>query len=258
MSNNGVNNDGWFAVSRMIFDHHMIGIHNRAYTKFEAWLWMCGNANWRERTITVKGTEMTLCRGDLLGARSYLASVWKWTPKQVRGFLDKLEAADMAKRTIPNQGTDQGQKKGHLPNVLTICNYAHFQDQTGFEGHLNGHTEGHQRATKGPHPNHGTIKPEESTPTETPEASLRQVVWEKGKVLLANGSRDPKYMGGIIGKAIKQTDIGITLEALIAVEREHPADPVGYFNGIIKKKASGKPKNEQGHFAVANDGVKRG
>jgi hypothetical protein len=62
-----------------------------ARTRFEAWHWMLSNASFETQEIFVQGRPMTLNRGDLCGAYSYLADQWNWTPNQVRWFVNKLE-----------------------------------------------------------------------------------------------------------------------------------------------------------------------
>ena len=37
---------GWFAVSRQMFDHEIVGINGRAFSKYEAWQWLIAHADY--------------------------------------------------------------------------------------------------------------------------------------------------------------------------------------------------------------------
>jgi hypothetical protein len=61
-----------------------------------------------------------LQRGQLLGARSYLAEKWGWSEQSVRTFLGILLTEGMI---------EINQSNGHLANVITICNYDVYQNR---------------------------------------------------------------------------------------------------------------------------------
>jgi hypothetical protein len=108
------NNAGWFAVSRLIFSHELIGIRGRAYTEFEAWLWLLAQASFEQCTVNNKGHTIILDPGQLMHARTYLAHVWQWSEDKVRWFLKRLETEAMITRIL-------------------ICNYGDYQVVKGSE-----------------------------------------------------------------------------------------------------------------------------
>lgn len=117
----------WFAVSRDIFDHPIIGIRNRSYTEMEAWLWLLARANWKPTRVNNKGTIVVLDPGQLMAAHGYLATVWKWSIDKVRYYLQRLANEAMITRYCTNQTTN---RRTNQIQVLTICNYDRYQWQS--------------------------------------------------------------------------------------------------------------------------------
>jgi hypothetical protein len=120
MSHNG----NWFAVSRLIFDHPVVGIQERSFTDLEAWLWLLAEAAFEPLKVNNKGTIIILDPGQMMHARSYLAKRWDWTEDKVRWFLKRLQNEAMINRFCtqqnPNPRTNQIQ-------IITICNYGQYQ-----------------------------------------------------------------------------------------------------------------------------------
>lgn len=128
-----MHNGNWFAVSRMIFDHHVVGAGQTvepadpskgAYSKMEAWLWLIANAMYEPKKVVNKGREMELQPGQLMGAYSYLAQQWNWTPETVRWFIKRLELTLMITRYCSTQKTSRYTNQAQ---VLSICNYERYQ-----------------------------------------------------------------------------------------------------------------------------------
>ena len=123
MAHNG-NNGGWFAVSRSIFDHYVVGIHDRPYTELEAWLWLLSEAAFEETKTVNKGQPIVIDPGQLMAAHAYLAKVWDWTPDKVRWYLKRLQNEAMITRWCATQGTNRNTNQ---IQILTICNYGNYQ-----------------------------------------------------------------------------------------------------------------------------------
>lgn len=117
----------WFAVCRTIFDHPIVGIHDRAFTELEAWLWMLSEAAFEPRKVINKGTIIVLDPGQLMHARSYLAKRWKWTEDKVRWFLKRLQTEAMITRHCTQQNT---RSRTNQIQIVTISNYAVYQGST--------------------------------------------------------------------------------------------------------------------------------
>ncbi len=142
----------WFAVSRDIFDHPIVGIHDRAFTDTEAWLYMLSIASFAQTEVVNKGSIIVLDPGQLMAAHAYLAKRWKWSPDKVRWYLKRLgDEAMITRYTTDSRGQTIGSENGkintnqptnqntnHHPNqntkrntnqiqIITICNYAIYQ-----------------------------------------------------------------------------------------------------------------------------------
>ena len=180
----------WIALSVDARFHPIIGCGRTvkpadpskdAWSRFEAWIDLICEASWKQREVTNKGRTILLERGELMAARGWLAQRWNWTEKQVRGFLEKLEAEFMVqpvqrdeKATDSKAGQQQGstkvldfvrqkgQQKQNLVKVLSICNYDLYQTAQELNKLLEGQRKindevlqpdqqkGQQRASKGP------------------------------------------------------------------------------------------------------------
>lgn len=100
-----------------IFEHEMFA--GEPYSPREAFLWLIANAAWKPRRVNHKGGMVDLGRGQLIGARSFLAETWGWGEQKVRTFLNRLQSEGMV---IINQSN------GHFANVITVCNYSKYQE----------------------------------------------------------------------------------------------------------------------------------
>jgi hypothetical protein len=96
-------------VYETLFDHELFGDR---FSRRDAWLWLITKARWRDQP------GGGLKRGQVLGARSFLAAEWGWGEQEVRTFLAQLTARGMIE--INQQGSRR-------PAVITICNYEKFQ-----------------------------------------------------------------------------------------------------------------------------------
>ena len=160
--------DGWVAVARAMRSHWLVGFGKSvdpvdedrgSYSRTEAWLDLIMECRYAEGTVNNNGRKMKLTPGQLLGATSWLASRWNWTPKTVRGFLDKLEEEGMITRqnsetmTCPDQSSERskpGTLKGRFANVLTVSKYSVYQLAHRDKGPVERPVEGQSRAGSGP------------------------------------------------------------------------------------------------------------
>lgn len=178
---------GWVAVARAMRFHPLVGCGRPVtpadpekgfcWSRYEAWQDLIMECRYESGKVNNGGRIMEIKPGQLLGAVSWLANRWNWTPKTVRNFLDKLEDegmmeagyADHAGEQInPESGKDSGKHKGKQARVLTICKYDIYQLWSRHKGQIErqieGQMEGKQRANEGQHLNKGTSKQEESNP----------------------------------------------------------------------------------------------
>lgn len=149
--------EGWIARHRSVRDHWLVGhgIHvkpadpdrKRCHTQGEAWEDLLMECRYADATVSNGGKKMQLHRGELIGAVSWLATRWNWTPKTVRRFLDQLENDGMIE--LKNPASEKGNQIGRQANVVTVCNYDEYQLGIMPERQPKGQPQGDQRATTG-------------------------------------------------------------------------------------------------------------
>lgn len=143
---------GLFLIGRELFDHPIVGLHKPKW--FAAWVWMLGEARWKQNKIMVSGKPVILERGQLSCSLRFMAKRLDMSVKGIRTFLDRLESDTMI-------DTD----KGTGQTIITICNYEIYQDFEEYRAQQRAQQraqEGHSKGTGGAQ----TRTPE--TP-ETPE-----------------------------------------------------------------------------------------
>ena len=149
----------WVAISTDQRFHPLVGCgqpvkpadsSRGAWSRYEAWQDLICEAAWRRKQVSNKGEIIWLERGELMGARSWLAKRWNWSEKQVRTFLERLEAESMmVLKPVQREGQQNGRKQ-NLANVITICNYEFYQTKRDLSFHLEGQQNGQRGASEGP------------------------------------------------------------------------------------------------------------
>jgi hypothetical protein len=155
----------WFATDKKIFSHAMF--EGDVFSRRDAWLWMIANAAYCDHETKTKGKVIKLKRGQLLAARSHLAEIWGWGEQSVRTFLRQLEKNGMIEFS--------NQSDGHLPNVVTVCNYIKYQSKQAEHKPVK-QPEPNQSLTRAqPEPNH-TVQDIQKKQEVTTDASAKEVV----------------------------------------------------------------------------------
>lgn len=134
--------DGWFLMSRCIFEHPIVGAragHPRITPKNPnpipygwAWIWLLREAAYKSRTKVVRGKSYKLNVGELACSESFMAEAWGWGDKAVQCFLRKLRDHKMI---------IWGAQKGTEVRILTVCNYPRYQMKLQVEWTSAGTTE---------------------------------------------------------------------------------------------------------------------
>ncbi len=131
--NSGRMNGNWIAVSRDMRDHPVVGMGQPvqpadptrgSYSRYEAWQDLLMEAQYKPFETMNRGKVVSLKRGQLMGARNWLAKRWNWSEKTVRIFIQRLETEMMVRSESEAM---RGQKTGRYNNILTICNYDIYQ-----------------------------------------------------------------------------------------------------------------------------------
>lgn len=154
---------GFVAIARSLREHYVVGFcqpvvpadkNKGAYSRAEAWLDLIMECRYETGRAMNCGHPMTLRPGEMIGAISWLAGRWNWTPKAVRGFLDNLEREGMIARFMVGPDGDrvpskQGNRGGNHANIISICNYATYQIVEAAGGQHLRQPKGNRGATEG-------------------------------------------------------------------------------------------------------------
>lgn len=117
---------GWICVHRSIQDS-LIWDNDEPFDKRSAWIDLLLLANHEDREIMFDSHVKTIKRGQLLTSVRKLSEKWSWSEKRTLKFLRLLEEAQMISRNSDNRAT-----------LLTVLNYAKYQDLMAFEGKQQG------------------------------------------------------------------------------------------------------------------------
>jgi hypothetical protein len=120
----------FFLIDRGIFDHWIAS--EKPFSKFQAWIWIVGKANFADTKTMFHGKVQKIKRGQLRISYRFLANAWGWSEKRVRRFLKCLEDDQMLSVKSTADGT-----------TLTVENYAKFQDVRRTNDHADDHTNDH-------------------------------------------------------------------------------------------------------------------
>lgn len=285
-------------ISRELEDHPIVGFGHPvrpadplrgSYSRAEAWLFLVFKAKWQTAEVNNRGKVITLERGELLGARAWLASVWNWTEKQVRSFLDRLESEMMIDRKKgQSEGQDCGQSKdqkgAHFVNIISIRNYSIYQAAIEEFCAQKGQSPtderagigANKRANQGPHinkeNNNNITTVENHNLGLAPLSSSAQnddFFWdENGVVQALNGSRIPleKILGGAADLdevlqeiSPKLPDKPIGRELVIAVAAA-VAEHARHLERVKQKRGTRLPRDwhlvkSWGEWAMAETGL---
>lgn len=128
----------WLKLHRQITDSRVF--QNEGLLK--VWLWCLCKASWCDRWVTVRTgrgtTEIHLKAGQFIFGRKSAAKELKMKPSSVRNRLDKL--SDIRNLDI--------QPDSHY-SVVTICNWALYQQDDGDNGQASGQATDRQRTGNG-------------------------------------------------------------------------------------------------------------
>lgn len=126
---------GWVAIARAMRNHPLVGFHlfakpcdanKGAVQPALAFIDLIMECQYEDGTVVNGGRVMEIRRGQLVGAVSWLAARWNWTPMAVRTWLDKLELDGIIQRNVP--GNNQNNKHhGKVATIITLCKYDEYQ-----------------------------------------------------------------------------------------------------------------------------------
>ncbi len=157
IGHNSASKGGYIIITREMIDHPIVGAgqpmkpddpSKGAYSKFEAWVDLLRQAAYKARKVLNKGREVTLERGDIMCANSFLAKRWNWSPKAVRNYLNRLQEWEMINGDWQKKGDLKPKYRGNQNKVLSICNYSYYQGAAREEGQPRGNQKGNQQGNQ--------------------------------------------------------------------------------------------------------------
>lgn len=110
---------GFLTLQRKFFDH-WLWTEPRQFSRAEAWLDLLRSAAFADHSRIIRGSLVTVNRGEIVASLRYLGERWGWKKDKVNTFVRLLESATMIRRETRQQET-----------VLILCNYDTYNIQTG-------------------------------------------------------------------------------------------------------------------------------
>ena len=185
----------------------------------EAWVWLIETAAWKPLVrISSKGERINVERGQLHTSLRALGTCFSWGKNKVSRFIDRLEKEKMI-------GTVAGQS-GLL---ITICNYAKYQDVDADNEKAGGTATGQSRDTQ--------EEGKEITITNVmgvPPADIVKAIFDSGLALLRNAGHDERASRSIIGRWRKQGGDGLVLQSITEATARNISNPVEWMPKRLK------------------------
>jgi len=223
---------GFVVMHREALDHPLL----RDGERFRAWFWLVANAAWKPTKARIKGTIVELARGELTFSVRFLAENWGWSKSRVDRFIADLRDEGMIEtrtKSGTTSGTNAGHNAGQGQSIITICNYAKYQDvkepSRDNDNQKSGQVAGQQRDKE----EQGNNIPS----SEDEGASPDSIFWKNAKAYLAPHVKgDP---GRLIGKWCKGRTQDEVAAALTSSQLSRAVDPVPYIEATLRKGGSG-------------------
>lgn len=146
---------GFIVEARDSRSHHLIGYGKQVrpadadrgfcYSVNEAWRDLLHECRYADGYVMNGGRKMLIERGSMIGAVSWIAHRWNWSPQTVRTFLDKLELDGMISRGVPG-ASESNKHVGKVSTVISVRNYDVFQSPVATNQQTDQQTN-HKQAT---------------------------------------------------------------------------------------------------------------
>ncbi|MED5548994.1 MAG: hypothetical protein VX529_06500 [Pseudomonadota bacterium] len=132
---------GFVAISRGLWNDPDFD-DGAPMTQREAFIWMVAEAAWKSRKVRRGSAVLEIERGQLAHSVRFMAEAWGWSKSAGHRFLKSLEKRDII-RTEAGTGV----------TIVTICNYAKYQNAENDTGTEAGHIPGQRRDRGGTNEN---------------------------------------------------------------------------------------------------------
>jgi hypothetical protein len=222
---------GFAVLFREAADHPLFAGDS---SRLGAWTWLVLKGCWKPAKFNIGGKVVELQRGQLCASRAQLAEAWGWKPSAVERFLVRLETEQMI-----------GRETGQGRTIITICNYAKYQDVEAKAGQEAGQDGGQpsdsDRTTKEqrnqetkdiPSPNgdgHGDAAPL--------ALDLAKTLFRTGLVILQEAGHDERSARSIIGKWKKTYSESVVIAVLARCQSSQPEQPIEWITKGLQVEA---------------------
>lgn len=129
---------GFFLVHRGWMD----SFKPEPFTEREAFLWSVEMAAFQAHDQWFNGHRIMVERGEFVTSLREMEKAFGWSLKRVRGFLDRMGKAQKWAQRRAYYGAQS-------PTILTVCNYAVYQNPGEAMGTVEGTAKGTRRAQSG-------------------------------------------------------------------------------------------------------------
>ena len=216
---------GFAVIFREAKDHPLFAGDS---ARLGAWTWLVLAGCWKPTKFNIGGKVVELQRGQLCASRAQLAEAWGWKPSAVERFLVRLETEQMI-----------GRETGQGRTVITICNYAKYQDVEAKAGQATGQDTGQ------PSDSHRTTKEQRNQETKdipspngdgpgvaVPTAlDVWKTLFRSGLDILQEAGHPESEARSILGKWKKTYSESVVLAVLARCQASMPEQPIEW---IIK------------------------
>lgn len=141
---------GWISVHRKIRDCDLIW-DDKPFSRGQAWLDLLLLANHEDKEILFNGTYTKIERGQRLTSIRKLSEQWGWSRTKTTKFLNELEKAEML-----------AVKSDTKKTLITIVNYAFYQDCSATEKPPKSHRKATEKPQKDTNNNYKTMNNNEN------------------------------------------------------------------------------------------------
>lgn len=131
------NGNNWIKLNRSIMDHWMWSA-DESFSRGQAFIDLLLLAAYADHKVMSQGKMIDLKRGSLITSIRHLADRWGWSKDKTLNFLNVLEEDAIIKKESDTKRT-----------VISIVNYAKYQDIQPSERTQNGHQTDTERTQNG-------------------------------------------------------------------------------------------------------------
>ena len=185
------------------------------FSRADAWIWLIEHACWKPTKFDVNGKTVTLERGQLCTSREQLAKAWEWSPSGVERIMTRLKTEHMI-----------GRETGQGRSVITICNYAKYQDVPAKAGLPTGQAKGQRPDSDRTAKEQGN----KNIPLSNDNGAAN--FWSFATAYLGEARRP------LIGKWCRDYGQTEAAQAITAAQLANAADPPAYIEKTLRKTAN--------------------